>query len=78
MTLSHTNNKFLRSLDDPDPNVRLTAEEKMEYKIYENGGKRGGKLLVTSTGYSYTVKVRFLQSGNSNFKDVENRCCLFS
>ncbi|KAH3890632.1 hypothetical protein DPMN_014717 [Dreissena polymorpha] len=36
----------------------VTEDVSITFTMLENGSKRGGRLLVSSNGYSYGVKVR--------------------
>jgi len=47
-------------LDDDLPDVIL-PDQPVTYTFLEKGSKRGGRLLVSSDGYTYGVKVRSLQ-----------------
>jgi len=43
--------------DLPSDDDLLDVDDEVQYKILEHGSKRGGRLLVTNTGYSFGVKV---------------------
>ena len=41
---------------DPDLPEDIIPDQPIRFKVLESGSKRGGKLLVSSNGYSYGVK----------------------
>ncbi|KAH3811057.1 hypothetical protein DPMN_139459 [Dreissena polymorpha] len=44
---------------EPDFPNHVMEDEAVTYKVLEKGSKRGGKLLVSSNGYSNGVKVTY-------------------
>jgi hypothetical protein len=44
-------------MEDPAPTESILEDHDIRYEIVESGTKRGGKKLVSSEGFSYTVKV---------------------
>lgn len=44
-------------MEDPVPTDTILEDNEVRFEIVESGTKRGGKKLVSSEGYSYTVKV---------------------
>ena len=45
---------------DESLSMSVLPEEPLTFHIFENGSKRGGRLLVSSDGYKYGVKVGVL------------------
>ena len=59
---------FSRSINiEPEMPEHALTEQPVEFKIIEKGSKRGGRLLVSSDGYSYGVKVRDIQQNLNPF-----------
>ena len=50
---------FPRSLDYPDLDESLPGDTPLTFEEVAGGTKRGGRMLLSSDGYSYTVKVRY-------------------
>ncbi|KAK3869742.1 hypothetical protein Pcinc_024970 [Petrolisthes cinctipes] len=48
------------SLDDPDLDESLANDTPLTFEEVAGGTKRGGRMLLSSDGYSYTVKVKEL------------------
>ena len=46
------------ALAEPELPDTVTEDVPITFTMLENGSKRGGRLLVSSNGYSYGVKVR--------------------
>ena len=46
-----------RSLADPELDDSLPVDGPVSFHVIANGSKRGGPKLVSSDGYSYTVRV---------------------
>ena len=45
---------------DESLSTSVLSDEPLMFHIFENGSKRGGRLLVSSDGYKYGVKVGML------------------
>lgn len=56
---------FPRSLDDPDLDESLPDDTRLTFEEVAGGTKRAGTMLLSSDGYSYTVKVCY-HSSNQN------------
>ena len=47
----------LEDIREPEVPDAIVPDVPVEYKVLEKGSVRGGRLLVSSNGYSYCVKV---------------------
>ena len=48
---------FFSSMVDESLSTSVLSDEPLTFHVFENGSKRGGRLLVSSDGYKYGVKV---------------------
>ena len=54
---------FFRSINiEPEMPDEASEDQPVVYKVVEKGSKRDGKLLVSSDGHSYNLRVKFLLS----------------
>ena len=69
-------NLFFNSFHD-DLNDSIVDNTQVTFKVLETGSKRGGRLLISTDGFSYVVKVIILSTTSKLLCTVPNNSLLF-